>query len=156
MVEHIPEMSVIRGTLSSMENRTLTVSSGVPAFLAKLWKLVEDPSSDHLISWSPVSVRRRRSVSSKMASWFCVTICSRHARKISQLQLANPAHFCVLFCRMRWALSFTIKWLFPGIFCRSISSTTILQASFVNLICVSQYTNYKVSRCNFIDRALLY
>ncbi|CAB3989399.1 heat shock factor 1 isoform X3 [Paramuricea clavata] len=45
-------MSVIRGTLLSMENRTFTISSGVPAFLAKLWKLVDDPSSDHLISWS--------------------------------------------------------------------------------------------------------
>ena len=55
MDEDISEMSVIRGALASMENRTLTVSSGVPAFLAKLWKLVEDPSSDHLISWSPVS-----------------------------------------------------------------------------------------------------
>ena len=50
------DMSVIRGALSSVENRTLTVSSGVPALLAKLWKLVEDSSSDHLISWSPVSV----------------------------------------------------------------------------------------------------
>ncbi|XP_046842486.1 heat shock factor protein 1-like isoform X2 [Xenia sp. Carnegie-2017] len=35
-----------------MENRSFTISSGVPAFLAKLWKLVDDPSSDHLISWS--------------------------------------------------------------------------------------------------------
>ena len=59
------ELSVIRGALASMENRTLTVSSGVPAFLAKLWKLVEDPLSDHLISWSPVS---KRSILINMAS----------------------------------------------------------------------------------------
>ncbi|QQP55630.1 Heat shock factor proteinlike, partial [Caligus rogercresseyi] len=29
-----------------------TVSSNVPAFLAKLWKMVDDPSTDHLIDWS--------------------------------------------------------------------------------------------------------
>lgn len=50
------DLSAIRSGLLSMESRTLTVSSAVPAFLAKLWKLVEDPSSDHLISWSLVSV----------------------------------------------------------------------------------------------------
>ena len=27
------------------------LSSNVPAFLAKLWKMVDDPSTDHLISW---------------------------------------------------------------------------------------------------------
>ena len=59
------ELSIIGGALASMENRTLTVSSGVPAFLAKLWKLVEDPLSDHLISWSPVS---KRSILINMAS----------------------------------------------------------------------------------------
>ncbi|KAL6267894.1 hypothetical protein P5V15_000964 [Pogonomyrmex californicus] len=32
---------------------TLGLSSNVPAFLAKLWKLVEDPDTDHLIFWSP-------------------------------------------------------------------------------------------------------
>lgn len=28
---------------------------GVPAFLAKLWRLVEDPETNNLISWSQVS-----------------------------------------------------------------------------------------------------
>jgi len=28
--------------------------SSVPAFLGKLWKLVEDPSTNHLISWNAV------------------------------------------------------------------------------------------------------
>lgn len=31
----------------------------VPAFLAKLWTLVEDPDTDALICWSPVSAGRR-------------------------------------------------------------------------------------------------
>lgn len=30
-------------------------SSGVPAFLAKLWRLVEDEETNHLIYWSAVS-----------------------------------------------------------------------------------------------------
>lgn len=29
-------------------------TSSVPAFLGKLWKLVEDPSTNHLISWNSV------------------------------------------------------------------------------------------------------
>lgn len=29
--------------------------TGVPAFLAKLWRLVEDPDTNNYISWSPVS-----------------------------------------------------------------------------------------------------
>jgi len=31
------------------------LNAGVPAFLAKLWKLVEDPETNDLICWSPVS-----------------------------------------------------------------------------------------------------
>lgn len=31
------------------------LGTSVPAFLAKLWKLVEDPETDDLICWSPVS-----------------------------------------------------------------------------------------------------
>lgn len=31
-------------------------SSGVPAFLAKLWRLVEDEETNNLIYWSAVSV----------------------------------------------------------------------------------------------------
>lgn len=30
-------------------------NSNVPAFLTKLWTLVEDPETDPLICWSPVS-----------------------------------------------------------------------------------------------------
>uniref|UniRef100_A0A8C7WW19 Uncharacterized protein n=1 Tax=Oryzias sinensis TaxID=183150 RepID=A0A8C7WW19_9TELE len=30
-------------------------SSNVPAFLTKLWTLVEDPDTNHLICWSAVS-----------------------------------------------------------------------------------------------------
>uniref|UniRef100_A0A8U7NZY9 Uncharacterized protein n=1 Tax=Corvus moneduloides TaxID=1196302 RepID=A0A8U7NZY9_CORMO len=32
-------------------------ASNVPAFLTKLWTLVEDPDTDALICWSPVSPR---------------------------------------------------------------------------------------------------
>ncbi|XP_036140786.1 heat shock factor protein isoform X3 [Monomorium pharaonis] len=32
---------------------TLELDSSVPAFLAKLWKMVEDPTTDPLICWSP-------------------------------------------------------------------------------------------------------
>lgn len=32
------------------------IGASVPAFLGKLWKLVNDTETNHLISWSPVSV----------------------------------------------------------------------------------------------------
>lgn len=31
-------------------------SSNVPAFLTKLWRLVDDDSTNDLISWTPVSI----------------------------------------------------------------------------------------------------
>lgn len=31
------------------------IGANVPAFLGKLWKLVNDTETNHLISWSPVS-----------------------------------------------------------------------------------------------------
>jgi heat shock transcription factor 1 len=34
------------------------MGTSVPAFLGKLWRLVEDPETDDLICWSPVSRRR--------------------------------------------------------------------------------------------------
>lgn len=34
---------------------TSEMSTGVAAFLAKLWKMVEDPKTNEFISWSPVS-----------------------------------------------------------------------------------------------------
>jgi len=33
-----------------------TVPAGVPAFLGKLWILVDDPSNNDLIGWDPVSL----------------------------------------------------------------------------------------------------
>lgn len=32
------------------------IGATVPAFLGKLWKLVNDTETNHLISWSPVSI----------------------------------------------------------------------------------------------------
>lgn len=32
------------------------IGASVPAFLGKLWKLVNDTETNHLISWSPVCI----------------------------------------------------------------------------------------------------
>jgi heat shock transcription factor 1 len=43
------------------------LGTNVPAFLAKLWKIVEDPETNDLICWSPVC---DRSIVEKFAlSW---------------------------------------------------------------------------------------
>lgn len=41
--------------ISSRMHTIAELGTGVPAFLAKLWKLVEDPETDNLICWSPVN-----------------------------------------------------------------------------------------------------
>ena len=37
-------------------------ASNVPAFLTKLWTLVEDPDTNHLICWSAVSQASKHTV----------------------------------------------------------------------------------------------
>lgn len=34
-----------------------TAGAAVPAFLAKLWRLVEDPETNHLIYWNSVRIK---------------------------------------------------------------------------------------------------
>lgn len=43
-------------------------SSGVPAFLAKLWRLVEDEETNNLIYWSAVSVAFCRTYTKHMTN----------------------------------------------------------------------------------------
>jgi heat shock transcription factor 1 len=58
-------MCVVRGGLIFKEHFSLKfitvkmrsveeLGTNVPAFLAKLWKIVEDPQTNDLICWSPV------------------------------------------------------------------------------------------------------
>lgn len=42
-------------------------SSGVPAFLAKLWRLVEDEETNNLIYWNAVSV---------YFQYYCLCLCT--------------------------------------------------------------------------------
>lgn len=52
----------VRCATAAEENRSRAMhpvaemGTSVPAFLGKLWRLVEDPETDDLICWSPVSV----------------------------------------------------------------------------------------------------
>ena len=49
------EISTLSVMYTSSGESTLSVSS-VPAFLTKLWTLVEDPTTDELICWDAVGV----------------------------------------------------------------------------------------------------
>lgn len=44
-----------RATKTKGMHTVTELGASVPAFLGKLWKLVEDPDTDDLICWSPVS-----------------------------------------------------------------------------------------------------
>ena len=46
-----PDFSRLNTMLPVTEIVLPQLASNVPAFLAKLWKMVDDPSTDHLISW---------------------------------------------------------------------------------------------------------
>lgn len=54
----------------------LETAAGVPAFLAKLWRLVEDKETNDLISWSSVRVIKFHEIKNK-------TYFSRSPRTIS-------------------------------------------------------------------------
>lgn len=49
------KIKTIKEEISSMHTFNET-GAGVPAFLAKLWRLVDDPETNNLICWSKVSV----------------------------------------------------------------------------------------------------
>ncbi len=49
----LPTIEIMMPTLSSQPTGGSHQAGGVPAFLAKLWKMVDDPSTDDMISWSP-------------------------------------------------------------------------------------------------------
>lgn len=46
-----------------------TAGSGVPAFLAKLWRLVEDSETDNLICWRSVSTKNWSPMLKKKPKW---------------------------------------------------------------------------------------
>ena len=47
-----PENNSSSKMLPVMEIVLPQLASNVPAFLGKLWKMVDDPDTDYLISWS--------------------------------------------------------------------------------------------------------
>lgn len=58
-------------------------TSNVPAFLTKLWTLVEDPETNHLICWSAVSSTWSMYV---QMSYQCVCVC---VRLVPQLEITS-------------------------------------------------------------------
>ena len=37
-------------------------TTNIPAFLSKLWTLVEDPKYDELIAWDPVNITKNKTL----------------------------------------------------------------------------------------------
>lgn len=56
-------------------------TSNVPAFLTKLWTLVEDPETNHLICWSAVSSTWSKAIP------VCVCVCL-----VPQLEMTSVKH----------------------------------------------------------------
>lgn len=50
-------------------------TSNVPAFLTKLWTLVEDPETNHLICWSAVSYKLLNVYGNGLLELMCVFVC---------------------------------------------------------------------------------
>lgn len=46
----------VRQDRKKVKMHTFQDNPNIPAFLGKLWKMVNDPSTDHVISWSEVNV----------------------------------------------------------------------------------------------------
>jgi hypothetical protein len=48
-------MPLSSSTTSTAANNIDYTTTNIPAFLSKLWTLVEDPKYDELIAWDPVN-----------------------------------------------------------------------------------------------------
>lgn len=46
--------NIFENNVTNMRPTATNIAANVPAFLSKLWKMVNDPDTDHLITWSPV------------------------------------------------------------------------------------------------------
>lgn len=85
-------------------------SFNVPAFLTKLWDMVNDPNTNHLICWTPVSA---------LVYWFSVDL---------------TIHFT---CSPGTVLSSSTKQNFGTSCSHCITNTTTWAALFANWTCVS-------------------
>lgn len=45
--------NIFENNVTNMRPTATNIAANVPAFLSKLWKMVNDPDTDHLITWSP-------------------------------------------------------------------------------------------------------
>lgn len=121
------------------------IPSNVPAFLVKLWKLVEDPQYEEHISWNKASLFKLNYLSYSQPSLYFFGF------RIRPLYLLETLIICILVilllicgmntaittirsfsCRMELVSSFTIRPLLHAKSFRSISNTTILRALFVS------------------------
>ena len=55
--EHNQRIPSYRMPINPEDSGSYIIPSNVPAFLVKLWKLVEDPQYEMHISWNPVTIR---------------------------------------------------------------------------------------------------
>ena len=75
-----------------------TSSSNVPAFLSKLWMLVEEESTDELICWDPVSMMTFLTLNTSEARKFRTVLYqldkSRHLKNV------DPGRSVIVFFRL--------------------------------------------------------
>lgn len=102
-------------------------SAGVPAFLAKLWRLVEDEETNNLIDWSAVSwkLKNKKIVFSKLqnSSSRSKIKLTTNAHNIGIVESNNLLLFivCVLYV-LCWMLN---SWCVP---CNKIDEKTLVQS----------------------------
>ena len=132
------------------------IHSNVPAFLVKLWKLVEDPQYDEHISWNKARLFENKdylfyalqvisSLWSFLARSFVFTLSVYNL----QYSLVSWNDFGILIVTSQNERDFLcmIKPLLRAKYFQSISSITTLQALFVSWICVSIFS--ATSTCTF-------
>ena len=114
------------------------IPSNVPAFLVKLWKLVEDPQYEEHISWNKVNNLSFTTFASRQITWL---IYYRYLPDVFEISTLNPFSSIIearkddfdlstfFPCRMGADFWCTIKPRLHARYFLSILNTTTLQAS---------------------------
>lgn len=98
--------------------------TSVPAFLAKLWKLVEDPKTDDLICWSPVSIYLYLSLFSRGS---VIRFTLDKFPRVLRIRRRDVAYYTIL----HFYLSALVRWISNVM----ISTNEMLTSNYAHFFC---------------------
>lgn len=98
-MQHYPDLAVAATADMGQASES---ADGIPAFLAKLWKLVDESRTNHLICWGPVRILRHDRTPYMFTPHALFRMCHAFARvKVGTLVPIAVSRFDVLVAKAR-------------------------------------------------------